>query len=111
MQQHTTFNQARIDTAAWRRWVESAVGAHLVAQAEDEDFKVYYWREREQEVDFIVDRGGRLTALEVKSGRRGMNSGLPAFSKRFHPERALVVGTGGVSLQDFFTAKLTDVLA
>lgn len=28
-----------------------------------------------------------------------MNSGLPAFTEAFHPKRAFVVGTGGVSLE------------
>ena len=39
--------------------------------------------------------------IEVKSGRRGMNSGLPTFVESFHPKRSFVVGTGGVSLEDF----------
>lgn len=52
-----------------------------------------------------------LTALEVKSGRRGMNSGLPQFSKKFHPDRSLVIGTNGISLEDFFSAKLSDIIA
>ncbi|MGM9696948.1 MAG: hypothetical protein ACI3X8_08800 [Alloprevotella sp.] len=31
----------------------------------------------------------------MKSGRRGMKSGLPRFKEQFHPTRTLVVGTGG----------------
>ena len=95
----------RVDTRAWGRWVESAVGAHLMSMADELDYDVYYWREgskgEDKEVDFIVSFGGKLTAIEVKSGRRGMNSGLPAFTEAFHPDKALVVGTGGVSLEDF----------
>ena len=35
----------RTDTRTWGRWVESAVGAHLLRMADELDYKVYYWRE------------------------------------------------------------------
>ena len=51
-----------------------------------------------------------MTAIEVKSGRRGMNSGLPAFTEAFHPDKSLVVGTGGVSLEDFLGCDIERLL-
>lgn len=107
----TSYEAARIDTKAWGRWVESAVGVSLLARAEEEEYEVYYWRDHDDEVDFIVNYGGRLTALEVKSGRRGSNSGLPRFAKEFHPDRSLVIGTDGISLEDFFSANVADIIA
>ena len=53
---------------------------------------------------------GEVTAIEVKSGRRGMNSGLPAFVEAFHPWRSFVVGTGGVSLEDFLGCDIETLL-
>lgn len=100
----------RTDTAAWGRWVESAVGAHLLNHTKELGYDIYYWRKRYKEVDFVVKRDGLLTAIEVKSGRRGMNSGLPTFKQLFHPERSLVVGTGRISLEDFFCADLEKVI-
>ena len=107
----------RTDTNAWGRWVESAVGAHLLSMADELDYEVYYWREssksreeKDKEVDFIVVRDGEVTAIEVKSGRRGMNSGLPAFVEAFSPKRSFVVGTGGVSLEDFLSSEVEDIL-
>lgn len=103
-----TFEKDRTDTKAWGRWVESAVGTHLLSQAEDLDYRVYYWREtgkgkdkNSREVDFVIVSKGEAVAIEVKSGRRGMSSGLPAFVGAFHPQKALVVGTGGIPLEDF----------
>ncbi len=103
----------RADTRAWGRWVESAVGAHLLSMADELDYKVYYWREpsrnketKDMEVDFVVVRNGEVTAIEVKSGRRGVNSGLPTFVEAFRPNRSFVVGTGGVSLDDFLSCDL-----
>jgi predicted AAA+ superfamily ATPase len=106
----------RTDTKAWGRWVESAVGAHLLSKADELDYKVYYWREPTRnaaqgdlEVDFIVVRDGEVTAIEVKSGRRGMNSGLPTFVETFAPKRSFVVGTGGVSLEDFLNCEVEEI--
>ena len=105
-----SFTKDRMETAVWGRWVESAVGAYLVSQAEELDYKVYYWREKEHEVDFILVADETVIAIEVKSGRRSMNSGLPAFSRLFHPTRTLVVGTGGLSLEDFFATDLSRLI-
>ena len=107
----------RTDTKVWGRWVESAVGTHLLNMSDELDYDIYYWREpsrsktdADKEVDFIISCGGELTAIEVKSGRRGMNSGLPAFASAFHPKRSLVVGTGGVSLEVFLGCDLRKLL-
>ena len=109
------FEADRTDTNAWGRWVESAVGAHLLSMADELDYEVYYWRESsrnksDNEVDFIVVRDGEITAIEVKSGRRGMNSGLPAFVEAFHPIRSFVVGTGGVNIEDFLSSDLEMII-
>ena len=112
-----SFVADRTDTRGWGRWVESAVGAHLLSMAEELDYEVYYWREparnkdeKDKEVDFVLVRDGEVTAIEVKSGRRGMNAGLPAFVEAFHPKRSFVVGTGGVSLEDFLGSEVETLL-
>lgn len=105
-----TFLQDRQDTDVWGRWVESAIGAYLVSQAEELEYKVYYWRERSDEVDFIVVSDDVTLAIEVKSGRRKMNSGLPKFTEAFHPTRSFVVGTGGIPLETFLSCNLEDLL-
>ena len=112
-----SFATDRTDTKAWGRWVESAVGAHLLSMADELGYKVFYWREplrnkdeNDKEVDFIIDNGGIVTAIEVKSGRRGMNAGLPDFVEAFKPKRSFVVGTGGVSLEDFLGCEVETLL-
>lgn len=101
-----TYEKDRVEPQIWGRWVESAVGAYLLGDAEENDYKVYYWRERNAEVDFVIVRDGESIALEVKSGRRGMNSGLPKFHEHFHPKRTLVIGTDGIPLEVFFKMPL-----
>lgn len=84
------------------RLVESAVGAHLVNAAAGGRFEVFYWRDRNTEVDFVVRRGAALTAIEVKSGRpRRARSGLAAFSDAYGNARKLLVGADGIDLQEF----------
>ncbi len=107
--QGTTYEKDRIDPQIWGRWVESAVGAYLLGGTEESGYNVYYWRERSDEVDYIIVRQGETIALEVKGGRRGMNSGLPKFSENFHPKRALVIGTDGIPFNDFFHIQIEDL--
>ena len=104
----TTYAKDRTNPQIWGRWVESAVGSYLLGSAEEYGYEVYYWRERADEVDYIILRQGETVALEVKSGRRGMNSGLPRFCERFHPKRAIVVGTDGIPFEAFFGMQIED---
>lgn len=109
--QGRSFEMDRTDARLWGRWVESAIGAHLLAMAEEADYQVYYWREvdsskKMQEVDFVLVNNGEVTAIEVKSGRRTMNSGLPIFVEKFQPKKSFVVGSGGISLEDFLSADI-----
>jgi predicted AAA+ superfamily ATPase len=93
---------ARRDAGLWGRLTETAVGAHLVNTAQGTEVEVFYWRERNREVDFVLRRGRRLTAIEVTSGRRkGSLPGLAAFTADFAPTRVLLVGGQGVPLAEF----------
>lgn len=102
----SSFEEQRLDLEKWGRLVESAVGSHLLNYADKLDYKVYYWREKNDEVDFIVERNHKVWAIEVKSSKRGMNKGLGMFREAFHPYRAFVVGTDGISVEDFLSADL-----
>lgn len=105
----TSYEKDRIDPQIWGRWVESAVGAYLLGGAEEGGYSVYYWRERSDEVDYIIVRQGEVMALEVKSGRRGMNSGIPKFNDLFHPKRSLVIGTDGIPFEEFFRMRIEEL--
>lgn len=104
------YEAIRSDADKWGRWVESAIGAHLLSAAEENDYKVFYWRERDEEVDYIVATDDGCVAFEVKSGRRKMNSGMKDFADAFHPIRSYIIGTGGVSFEDFLKTDVTDWL-
>ncbi len=109
-QTNITFHKTFTTPNLWGRWVESAVGAHLLNQADEYDYKLYYWRENNDEVDFIVESGEQQIAIEVKSGRRGANNGLRAFSDKFHPQQSFVVGTDGIPVEEFLTWNMENLL-
>ena len=63
------------------RAFELAVGTALTRLP----IEIFYWRDGNLEVDYVVKKGKRLVAIEVKSGRRKNEKGLKAFCER-HPE-------------------------
>lgn len=98
-----SYEEAQADRTFWGRLVESTVGAHLFNTGMP-DIKLHYWRESPREVDFVLVRGRRLIAIEVKSTPRKMNSnGLDDFQERFSPEHCLLVGGQGIPLEEFLT--------
>lgn len=98
-----TFEQARADRGFWGHLVESAIGAHL-CNSGLRDVKVYYWRESPHEVDFVLQYGQRILAVEVKSGRRKRSvSGLAVFKERFPSASTMTVGTGGIPFEEFLS--------
>lgn len=101
------FEEAQADREHWGRLTESAVGAHLANAAATGQCEVYYWRERNREVDFVVRSGRKLVALEVKSGRsRDALPGMQAFQAAFHPDRMLLIGGDGIPVQEFLMTPL-----
>lgn len=106
-------------TAAWRgqgdlfdnpelfgHLVETAVGAYLIARSELESFDLYWWREGDKEVDFVVAQtGGAVTAIEVKSGRMS-KSGIYKFCDIYKSAKPLIVGDRNTSLEDFLSGKI-----
>ena len=100
------FTDAYLDPQQWGRWVETAVGAYLINHADRLEYKLYFWRHDGNEVDFILQSSRKLVAIEVKSGRRQNNQGLPMFCEQFHPDVELVVGGEAFSLEHFLSLDL-----
>ncbi|MBQ6047712.1 MAG: ATP-binding protein [Bacteroidales bacterium] len=98
-----SFNQALINRSSWGHIFESGIGAYLVSQSFVHRFEVFYWRDRNDEVDFILRKKGSVVAIEVKSNAEKRTSGLEAFSEQFNPKLSLIVGDGGISAEEFLT--------
>ena len=69
-QDQRSLAEARQDGDYWGRLVESCIGAHLFNSSFGTNISVTYWRERNHEVDFVLQQGTTTVAIEVKSGAR-----------------------------------------
>ncbi|MDR0877251.1 MAG: ATP-binding protein [Treponema sp.] len=85
--------------------VESAVGAYLLARSKEEGFEVFWWRERDDEVDFVLTKNQKLTAIEVKSGRVKKTGGSIEFKKKYPQALLFTVGSANFGLEDFLLGK------
>ena len=101
-----TYEQAMLDRKEWGHIFESAVGAYIVSQAFAKRFEVFYWRERNDEVDYILRKKGVVVAIEVKSNAEKYTLGLNKFKELFNPKVAFVVGDGGISAEEFLSMDL-----
>ena len=98
-----SFDEAKADRTFWGHLVESAVGAHLFNTATSA-IRLHYWRDGSLEVDFVLQRGTQSIPIEVKSGPKMRPlRGMDAFRKRFSSRRSLLVGEGGIPLNEFLT--------
>lgn len=100
-QSNDSFAEIQVKPNEWGRLVESAIGAHLINHSLTDGFSIYYWRERNEEVDFVLEKKGKVVGLEVKSGSGQSRSGITAFEKEFDPYKVLLVGNSGMPWQDF----------
>ena len=96
-----TFEQAILDRKEWGRIFESGIGAYLVSQAFVHRFDVFYWHDRNEEVDFVLRKKGVTIAIEVKSNAEKDTVGLKKFKEMFNPKTAFIVGDGGIRAEDF----------
>ena len=106
-----TLSEAMCQPKVWGHFFESAIGAHLVNGSLTNNYEVYYWREGNNEVDYILKKNTKLVAIEVKSNAKTTHKGLATFRERYNPHRLLVVGKGGMDAATFLgihPAKLFD---
>jgi predicted AAA+ superfamily ATPase len=72
-------------------------------------FKVYYWREGKDEVDFVLVKDSKVVAIEVKSNHEKDTSGLHIFQEKFHPFRSVLVGEEGLPVETFLKSDLREL--
>jgi len=95
------FSGIRKHPERWGRYVESAVGAHLLDGYSKGYYNLFYWRKGNMEVDFVLVHGDKILALEVKSGAADDRSGLAAFRKEYPHAAVMLVGERGIPWHKF----------
>lgn len=98
-----SFEQSVINRKEWGRIFESGIGAYLVSQAFVHRFEVFYWRERNDEVDFVLRKKNSVVAIEVKSNAEKTTVGIEKFRQMYRPTASLIIGEAGIKAEDFLT--------
>ncbi|MCQ2219177.1 MAG: AAA family ATPase [Paludibacteraceae bacterium] len=108
------YSNKRIDDALsdprlWGRIYESAIGAHIVTNALIGNYEVYYWREGNMEVDYLIKKKNELVAIEVKSNDEMTNKGLEYVRDHFNCSNTLIVGPNGFPVETFLKMSPADL--
>ena len=108
-QQNNTISDVRHEAGFWGRMVESTAGAYLANMTRSEGIGLYYWREGNAEVDFILVHKNKVLAIEVKSGASYKTPGIHEFSSKYHPDKVILVGPSGLAIEEFLSIPLPDL--
>jgi len=101
-----TFKSEKNDMQLWGRRVEQAVGSHLLNWARANENGMYYWREGNDEVDFILTKGKKIIGLEIKLGKASYHKGIEHFNKKYKPYNNLLISSETLTWQEFLTLDL-----
>lgn len=101
-----TYQEAINDSKQWGQFFESAIGAYIVSEAFIHRFEVFYWRDGNDEVDFILKKNQKVIAVEVKSNNESHTTGLDRFRDQHHPLASIIVGEKGILPETFLSMDL-----
>ena len=96
-----SLKEAQLDPILWGRAVESTIGAYLLNLKQKYRYELYYWREQNDEIDFVLVYKGKTIGIEVKSNSSGLQKGAEKFRKLYNPDSIILVGNQGILWQDF----------
>ncbi len=94
------------DKKVYGRLAEVAIGAYLYNQSMIKGYEVYYWREDQDEIDFVVRYGEKLLGIEVKTGFEYGGKAFGIFQKKYPKARILLVGEYGVNIEKFLSTPI-----
>jgi len=103
------FKSALENSQVWGRHVETAIGSYLLNDCKIKNRQLYYWRESNNEVDFVVADKGKIFSIEVKSGKYKSNIGIEKFTKKYKPAKTILVSSDSLSWQDFLSNNPDDI--
>ncbi len=108
--QASTFDQTLSDAAQWGHHIESTVGAHLGNATFSSELELFYWRHRNEEVDFVIKKGHQIIGIEVKSTTpKKRHQGINSFKAKYAPHKVLLVGSSGLSWKEFLLIDPNDL--
>ena len=95
------FKEALKDAALWGRLIENAVGARLYMLMEELGGELFYWRLRQEEVDYVARVGDKIVAIEVKSNIPAEKpAAFTSFKKKYKAAKGLIISDSNVKSID-----------
>jgi len=106
-----SFEEALVDPGNWGNIFESSVGTHLLdLTLRHAEADLYYWREKNCEIDYVLVFGDRILGIEVKSTGDMLSAKNKDAFRRHYPSAALLlVGENGLPYESFMQADLSDL--
>ncbi|MGC9342958.1 MAG: ATP-binding protein [Bacteroidales bacterium] len=100
-QDQRTFEEIFMQPSEWGRIVESAIGAHLLNHSIKGNYNLYYWRDRNNELDFVIEKKNKVIAIEVKSNLSKNSKGISAFKEKYNPQKIIVIDNKSMPWKEF----------
>ncbi|BDQ03060.1 MAG: ATPase AAA [Ignavibacterium sp.] len=104
-----SFESVKNNLVRWGRKVEQAIGAYLINSARVNNFNVFYWREVNDEIDFLIQKNKTIIPIEVKLGKAKSHKGLINFSEKFSTKKSLLISDDGLKWQEFLKMDIVDL--
>lgn len=101
IQSPNNFKDEMLDPVIFGRRVEQAIGSHLLNQSREIGFEVYYWREGNNEVDFVIVKQGVVVTIEVKTGKVKFHKGIEKFNEKYNVHKNILISKEGLTWQEF----------
>ena len=86
------FGEVKKNKVLCGRLLENAIGAKLYAILREKGANLFYWRQRQEEIDYVIQAGDRLIAIEVKSGiAKQAERNLIAFRRQYKKAKPVII--------------------
>ena len=72
------------------------------------NIQLRYWNAGNKEVDFVLQKGDRIAALEVKSADADSVSGMKDFKAKHALAKPYLIGGQGMAPERFFTCEVAE---
>ncbi len=103
------FNSIKNHPVKWGRRVEQVIGSYLLNSSRLNNFQVYYWRDGNEEVDFIIQKSDKIIPIEVKTGKLKRHNGLISFSNKFKVKKPLLISDDSLKWQEFLSLNINEL--
>ena len=101
----TTFPVGESDRATIKYWINDFKGGmvenYVNTQLIMNGYNTYYWEsERGAEIDFVIQRDGKLIPIEVKSADNTKAKSLKVYMETYKPDYAIKLSTKNFGFED-----------